>query len=178
MKITLVSELDYNLLLNIQKRFPTLTFQNVGYQYIDKNKFTAEDKEAFIEVTEILKKSIVGFREFNNFCHTKENKIRLRFQYNYGEEDNTTSFTGVGYILLDELHKGFDVDLHLKATVPMDDDYRTATHWLPSDRTYNVRCLNGSAHINKTRDKSKVTCTKCLDIDDSAQNRFWLNYNC
>jgi len=108
MKITLISELDYNLLLNIQKRFPILTFQNVGYEYIDKNKFTAEDKEAFIEVNEILNKHIVGFSEFNNFRYTTRGRIQLRFQYNYGAEDNTLHFTGVVYILLEELHKGFE----------------------------------------------------------------------
>ena len=35
-------------------------------------------------------------------------KIVIRFNYNWGAEDNTMSFTGVGYVLLEELLTGFN----------------------------------------------------------------------
>ncbi len=110
MRIELISEEQYNLLKTIQEKHNILTFQNDGYEYIDKSKFTQEDQKAFDEVTEILSKHIVGFREFNNFCHSKSGELRIRFQYNYGADDNSRSFTGVGYLLLDELLKGFKED--------------------------------------------------------------------
>lgn len=109
MKIQLLSNEEYEFILNTQKLNPIFTFQNKGYEYIDKSKFTVDEVELFNKITEILKKSIVGFSEFNNFCHNKSGELLLRFQYNYGAEDNTTPFTGVGYILLDELLNGFKV---------------------------------------------------------------------
>ena len=111
MTIKLISDDDFNLITKISIENLNLTFQNVGYQYIDKSKFTESDKDAFNKVTEILKKHIVGFSEFNNFCYSQDYQLRLRFQYNYGAEDNTMTFTGVGYLLLDELHKGFTTNL-------------------------------------------------------------------
>ena len=108
MKIELITREDYEILFNIQKTHPILTFQNEGYQYIDKSKFTEDDKKSFDIITEILSKHIIGFSQFFNFKLTKKTKeILLRFDYNYGEEDNNMSFTGVGYIFLDELLNGF-----------------------------------------------------------------------
>lgn len=57
--------------------------------------------------------------------------------------------------------------------VILDEDYRTAIHWQPSDKTANVRCLNGSAHVRQTTRKEDVTCAKCLDTNDKSQNKFW-----
>ena len=114
MKIELISKEDYNLLLEIQKNHPILTFQNKGYECIDKSKFTDDDKIAFDKVTKILRKSILGLCEFNNYCHSEHNELRLRFQYNYNADWNSKVdkghnilFTGVGYILVDELLNGF-----------------------------------------------------------------------
>jgi hypothetical protein len=81
MKIELISEADYNLILKICTEHPVLTFQNIGYEYIDKSKFSESDQEAFDKVTEILKKHIVGFVEFNNFLYSIDNKLRLRVTY-------------------------------------------------------------------------------------------------
>lgn len=108
MKIQLILKDDYDTILEIQKKYPVFTFQNVGYQYIDKSKFNEEEKEMFEYISDILRQHVVGFSEFNNFCHDKDGNIRIRLHYNYGAEDNTRPFTGVGYLLLDELLNGFD----------------------------------------------------------------------
>lgn len=91
----------YNVLLTIQKSYPNLTYQNKGYDYPDKSKWTDEDNEAFKIVTDILSKAIKDFVEFNHFIFRKrdnKNVIALRFQYQYD-----SSFTGVGYIALTDL---------------------------------------------------------------------------
>lgn len=101
MTIILLSKQDYNDLKKIQKEYPKLTFQNNGYEYI-KN-LSEEELKKVEEVNVILKRAILRFSEFNNFRLTSDGRIQLRFQYGY---DN--SFTGVGYILLEELYKGFE----------------------------------------------------------------------
>lgn len=106
MKIELINQTQYDRILEIQKQHPKLTFNNKGYEYINKSELSEEDNLAFQEVTDILKDHIIGFSEFNNFQYVNDT-IRLRFQYDYGADDNSTSFTGVGYIELDELLKGF-----------------------------------------------------------------------
>lgn len=106
MKINLIDEEQYNRLKDIQKTYPKLTLNNKGYEYIKKDTLSEEDLEAFREVSDILKDHIIGFVKFNNFQYIKD-VIRLRFQYNWGAEENTLSFTGVGYIELDELLNGF-----------------------------------------------------------------------
>lgn len=103
MEITLISNRDYELLKTIQEKYPKLTFQNNGYEYLDKREFSAEETSAFAEVESILRRSITGFSKFFNFCLSKEGRIRLRFNYRWDEY-----FTGVGYILLDELKNGFE----------------------------------------------------------------------
>lgn len=106
MKINLIDEEIYNKILSVQKNHPKLTFNNNGYEYIQVQE---EDKEAFKKVEDILMKHIVGFKKFNNFQLTKDNEVRLRFQYDWTADDMSRGipFTGVGYLLLEELHKGF-----------------------------------------------------------------------
>lgn len=109
MKITLIKKRVYNKILKYQKDFPVLTFQNKGYNNIDRSKFTEKEKEIDKQINEILKISIVGFRRFQNFKLDKDNNIIIRFQYNYDYEKSISAgFTGVGYILLDELLNGFN----------------------------------------------------------------------
>lgn len=111
MTIHTLTEIEYNILTTIQKEFPNLTFQNNGFEYIDKSKFSMQDKVCFELVTEILKKSVVGFQTFNNFRVRKENgEICVRFQYDWTADDinRKISFTGVGYLTLRELLNGFD----------------------------------------------------------------------
>ena len=102
MEINLISEKEFNILSGIQKKYPILTFNNKGYEYIDKSKFTDKDKKAFRIVVNILRKSIIGFSKFNNFRVIK-NEIQIRVQYHWD-----ISFTGVGYVMLNELLNGFE----------------------------------------------------------------------
>ena len=44
-------------------------------------------------------------------------------------------------------------------------------HFQPFKDSFNVRCLNGSAHARRTFDKDKVTCPKCLN-PETGQG-FW-----
>lgn len=106
MKINLISNDNFAKLLAIYQNNPNLTLQNKGFEGIDKREFTDIEKNSFKEVETILKEAVYGFSRFQNFRLNKDNEIQLRFQYNYGY-DGGQSFTGVGYILLDELLKGF-----------------------------------------------------------------------
>ncbi len=51
----------------------------------------------------------------------------------------------------------------------------TLVHYMPSERSQNVRCLNGNAHANKTHEKSLVTCPLCLN--DKTHSGFWAEHN-
>lgn len=110
MTITLITEEQYNKLLEIQQKHPILTFENDGYENFDKSKMTDEDKKAFDEVTEILKNHIKGFSEFQNFKHSKKGNLRIRFQYNWEADSDKPGipFIGVGYLDVKELLNGFN----------------------------------------------------------------------
>jgi len=108
MKIELITKEQYNTIKQLQGKHNILTLQNTGYESIDKSKFTEEEKKAFEEVESILRNHITGFSSFQNFRLSKSDELELRFQYNYGAEDKTMHFVGVGYILLDELKNGFN----------------------------------------------------------------------
>ena len=118
MTINLITQEEYKLLLDIQKESPILTLENKGYETIEKSKFTEKDQDCFEEVDTILRKAIIGFVEFNNFKHTKDGRLVLRFQYDWTRDDEyrRISFTGVGYILLDELLNGFETKIEQHAT--------------------------------------------------------------
>ena len=108
MTIELIDEQTYNELLKIQSEFKNLTYQNKGYDGINRSCFTIEEKEADNRVKEILSKCMRGFRGFQNFKIVNDGEIMIRFQYNYSYDNpNAVSFTGVGYLFLDELFKGF-----------------------------------------------------------------------
>jgi hypothetical protein len=102
MTIELITQREYDLLKSIQIKYPNLTFQNNGYEYINKSKFSEKDKKAFKIVSNILSKSIHRFRNFDNFRLSKNGEVRIRFQYGWDER-----FTGVGYLYLLTLLVGF-----------------------------------------------------------------------
>lgn len=116
MEINLISEEQYNKLNEIVKNYPALTFQNNGYQYIDLKKLTDADMMARQEVIDILSKHIAGFAKFFNFKLDKDNRVQVRFDYKWDE-----SFTGVGYLLLDELLNGFEKPNRSCEPPPIDD---------------------------------------------------------
>ena len=106
MQIELITPQEYQTLLDIQKKYKILTYQNKGYDCINPELLKAEDKKAIKEIEKLLEKHIKGFREFQNFKLDMNDRVRIRFQYNYGY-DNGTDFKGVGYILVDQLLNGF-----------------------------------------------------------------------
>lgn len=111
MKIQLITPEEHSRLLEIYESNPTLTLQNKGYEYIGKNKLSDDDNAKIKEIEIILKKAIVGFSSFTNFRLSRSGEIQIRLQYDYGAEDNGPMphhFTGVGYLLVDELLNGFN----------------------------------------------------------------------
>jgi hypothetical protein len=108
MRIELITQEEHKFLLDTQKNFPNLTYQNTGYDYPDKSLWTEEDKQAFDKVVEILRRSVLGFSSFNHFKISKSGRIKIRLQYDWSAHDGGLPFTGVGYILVDELFKGFE----------------------------------------------------------------------
>lgn len=110
MRIKLITPEEHAELLRIQFQHPLLTYDNKGYDYPDKSNWSKEDHNAHAWVSNLLARSVVGFVEFNHFKPPQRRggrNFRLRFQYNYGAEDYSMPFTGVGYLQVDELLRGF-----------------------------------------------------------------------
>jgi len=112
MTINLITADEHKTLVDIQKNFPALTYQSKGYEG-NQNKLTEEDKEQHTKAVEIISKSVIGYSEFNHFIMRRKKGAKvdtpcIRLQYNYGAEDDSMSFTGVGYLTIDELRFGFD----------------------------------------------------------------------
>ena len=109
MTIKLVDLDTYNRLVDIQRESPALTYQNKGYDYLDKSKLTERELKLFSEVSDILEEHIGGFSEFNHFTTSVSGTVKLRFQYNWNHpEPDIPSFIGVGYLDLETLLKGFN----------------------------------------------------------------------
>ena len=85
-------------LKQIAKDHPALTFQNVGYEYINKKQLSKADIDAITEIETILKGKIDGFSRFNNFRIRKDGGMDVRLQYYWDH-----SFCGVGYFPIDEI---------------------------------------------------------------------------
>ncbi len=81
----------YYKLKKLQRKYPQLTFDNIGYQYLSP-EIKESHKEQIKEIEDILKQSIEGFVEFNNFKPRKDGTFAIRCQYRWDER-----FTGVGY---------------------------------------------------------------------------------
>jgi len=111
MTIEKISQEESNRVIELKEKFPLLVYEARGYDTPDKTEWTQENHDAFKEIEDLLKEHIVGFSSFQNLTYggKGEEELRFRFQYNYGAEDNTRSFIGVGYIKLRELTNGFDV---------------------------------------------------------------------
>jgi hypothetical protein len=112
MKIELLNKEEYDFLKDKFENNKGLFIQNQGYECVIKSRLNEEDQKAFEEVENLLREKIVGFREFSNFrTNKKTGKIEIRIQYNWEWEEHVDyGFTGVGYVLLDELLNGFKND--------------------------------------------------------------------
>ncbi len=108
MTIELISKENHDKLTKFYNERTNLSLQNKGYEGINKDTLTEEDKKAIQEIEEILNNSIVGFSRFQNFRESKKYKEpEIRLQYNYSADQHGTYFIGVGYILISELLNGF-----------------------------------------------------------------------
>jgi len=109
MRIELITKELHEELLMLQTKYPVLTYQNKGYDGIDRSKLTEEEVAADKRINEILRKHILGFDRFQNFRLRKDGSIEIRLQYNWDAgTDKIPFFTGVGYLLVDELLNGFN----------------------------------------------------------------------
>lgn len=81
----------YNRLVELQKEYPKLTYQNRGYDTIPHDIWDAH-KEQVDEITEILSDSLLGFQKFQNFKLRDNGDIVIRLKYFWD-----TRFVGVGY---------------------------------------------------------------------------------
>ena len=108
MRIELITPEQHELLASLMDKHPNLCLQNKGYETPDKDSFSELDKKAHEIVTTLLKHKIKGFNSFTNFKYSKNsNERQIRFQYNYNWDNAGMPFSGVGYILFDELLNGF-----------------------------------------------------------------------
>lgn len=87
---------NYEILIKIQKDFPELTFDNNGYEYLNK-EVKERHKEQIDIISEILKKEIEGFIRFDNFKPRKNGSFAVRIQYLW-----SLSFQGVGYFNIED----------------------------------------------------------------------------
>lgn len=82
---------NYNKLIELQKNYPLLTLDNIGFDKLPK-KIQENHSTQIKEIEEILKETIEGFVEFNNFKPRKSGTFDIRCQYKWD-----ISFIGVGY---------------------------------------------------------------------------------
>lgn len=108
--IEFITQEEFERISDIFSLYPALTYNIPGYGGLDKSKFTKEESLAFKEVEDLLRKTIDGFAEFQNFTTGARGTgpVRLRFQYNYGYDGIGIHFKGVGYIKIGELLNGFE----------------------------------------------------------------------
>ena len=86
----------YNKLKEYQKNYPSLTFDNNGYEYIPI-EIRESHKKQIKEISKILKDNIKGFVEFNNFKLRKNDTFSIRCQCYWDE-----TFIGVSYIDIED----------------------------------------------------------------------------
>jgi len=81
----------YYQLVLFQKRYPELTFDNNGYQYLSR-EVQEKFKKEIDEISAILRETIKGFSKFNHFKPSKDGSFCVRCQYSWSDR-----FIGVGY---------------------------------------------------------------------------------
>ena len=86
----------YNKLIEYKTKFPELTFDNKGYQYVN-SEIKEKYKKEISEIEDLLKKEINGLVSFDNFKPRENGSFDVRVQYYW---DN--SFQGVGYFNIED----------------------------------------------------------------------------
>lgn len=86
----------YNKLKEYQKNYPSLTFDNNGYEYLSRD-VRESHSEQIKEINKLLHDNIKGFVEFNNFKPRKNDTFSIRYQCYWDE-----TFIGVSYIDIED----------------------------------------------------------------------------
>lgn len=84
---------NYKRLVELQKQYPELTYDNHGYDEISDD-VVARHQEQIKEISSILEQEITDFVRFQNFKVLKNGTIDVRCQVRY---DSTIGFIGVAY---------------------------------------------------------------------------------
>lgn len=95
---------NYKRLVELQKQYPELTYDNHGYDEIS-DEIVARHKEQIEEISNILEQEIPDFVRFQNFKVQKDGTVQIRCQLYYSHDP---SFVGVGYfnlVTFKELYK-------------------------------------------------------------------------
>ena len=87
----------YEKLIEYQKNYPALTFDNNGYEYLPM-EVRETHKEQITEIETLLNGVVEGFVKFNNFKPRRDGSFAIRHQCYWDE-----TFIGVGYIEIDKL---------------------------------------------------------------------------
>jgi hypothetical protein len=98
----------YNRLKELKDRFPQLTFDNDGYEYISSD-VKESHREQIEEIESILRETVAGFYRFDNFKPRKDGSFAIRLHYNYNHGEDGLPFDGVGYFDIKEF-KNFKID--------------------------------------------------------------------
>jgi hypothetical protein len=94
----------YNKLIMFQKKYPELTLNNNGYEYLNK-EIQEKFKKQIKEISDILKIVIPEFVKFNNFKPRKDGSFSVRCQQHYDK-----TFKGVGYFHITDFKKFKEYD--------------------------------------------------------------------
>lgn len=104
MKITPISKELCEELETLAQEYPSLVFGNQGYEYLPRDIQDIRCKEIG-RIEEILRGCITGFSKFFNFKRRKCGELVLRFDYDWGADQDTTRFIGVGYLAVRQLQE-------------------------------------------------------------------------
>lgn len=85
------SQKHFDRLMELQKEYPELTYDNKGYETLSK-EIQERHTEVIKEIESILKASLKGFSEFQNFKPRQNDNFHIRSQHKWNDY-----FTGVGY---------------------------------------------------------------------------------
>jgi len=108
-----ITEEEYAKLKELSQREDLISDNKGNYYHADPQYINTplRGDEDVKWINTLLKQAIDGFISFSNF--TKSNPNAIRIQYDWcASEDNQgrlSSFTGVGWITIDELKDGFEV---------------------------------------------------------------------